>query len=175
MTSIAISHSAPLNSTVSNRDQLFQELVSQFADDIYRYAYWLSNDKQAAEDVSQETLLRAWKSIHKLQDSKATKGWLLTIARRENARRFERKQLEMVDYPTEQVCETHPDYDTTTEAYVLRNALKKLPLEYREPLLLQVEFGFSQKEVAQHLGITTAGAGTRLFRARQKLREIIED
>ena len=174
MTSIAINPTSTFVADVSNRNQLFQDLVSQFADDIYRYAYWLSNDKQAAEDVAQETLLRAWKSIDKLQDTKAAKGWLLTIARRENARRFERKQLEIVDYPTEQVTENRPDYDTSTEAHILRNALKQLPDEYREPLLLQVELGFTQKEVAVHLGISTAGAGTRLFRARQKLRALLE-
>ena len=157
-----------------SKQELFGEFVNQYTDDLYRYAYWLTSSKVIAEDLVQETLLRAWKSIHKLQDSNAVKSWLFTILKRENARRFERKQLDYCDFPTEEVSSQRCDYDTSTEAHVLRTALKKLPVEYREPLLLQVEFGYSQKEIAKHLNISLAGAGTRLFRARQKLRELIE-
>ena len=157
-----------------SKQDLFNDFVSQYVDDLYRYAYWLTNSKVVSEDLVQETLLRAWKSIHKLQDSNAVKSWLFTILRRENARRFERKQFEYCDFPTEEVSSHHCEYDTSTEAHVLRTALKKLPVEYREPLLLQVEFGYSQKEIARHLNISLAGAGTLLFRARQKLRELIE-
>jgi RNA polymerase sigma-70 factor (ECF subfamily) len=55
----------------------------------------------------------------------------------------------------------------------LRQALDRLPVEYREPLLLQVIHGYSQKEIAAHLGISVAGAGTRLFRAREKMRALL--
>ncbi len=65
--------------------------------DMYRYAAWLSRDKATAEDVVQEALLRAWKSLDSLRDDKAAKPWLLTIVRRENARYFERRRLETVD------------------------------------------------------------------------------
>ncbi|HEC07686.1 MAG TPA: sigma-70 family RNA polymerase sigma factor, partial [Thiolapillus brandeum] len=61
-----------------------------------------------------------------------------------------------------------------TEAFVLRNAIAELPEDYREPLLLQVIHGYSQKEIAAELGISVAGAGTRLFRARKKLRALVE-
>ena len=75
--------------------------------------------------------------------------------------------------PTEELPARREDYDTSTEAFVLRRALERLPEDYREPLLMQVIYGYSQKEIAQHLGISTAGAGTRLFRAREKLRELL--
>ena len=77
--------------------------------------------------------------------------------------------------PVDAVGDPHHDYDTSTEAFVLRRALERLDPAYREPLLLQVLHGYSQKEIAAHLGISTAGAGTRLFRARQKLRQLLED
>jgi len=53
---------------------------------------------------------------------------------------------------------------------VLRRAIADLADEYRVPLIKQVVEGYSQKEIAQQIGITSAGVGTRLFRARQKLR-----
>ena len=160
-------------STKTSKDELFQTLVAQYADDVFRYAYWLCGNKPVAEDLAQETFLRAWKSIGKLNDPKAVKSWLFTIVRRENARRFERKQFDYADFPAEEIPENKAHYDTSTEAHALREALKKLPAEYREPLLLQVEFGYSQKEIARHLGISTGGAGTRLFRARQQLKELL--
>ena len=65
---------------------------------MYRFAAWLSRDKAIAEDVVQEALLRAWKSLDALRDDDAAaKPWLLTIVRRENARYFERRRLETVD------------------------------------------------------------------------------
>ena len=153
---------------------IFSSLISQYATDLYRYAYWLTGNKEVAEDLVQDTLMRAWKSAHKLNDIKAVKSWLFTIVRRENARRFERKQAEFSDIPVTELAEKQSHYDTSTEAFVLRQAVQQLPQDYREPLLLQVLHGYSQKEIARHLGISTAGAGTRLFRARQKLRELLD-
>ena len=79
------------------RRQRFDRLVAVFHADMYRYAAWLSRDKAIAEDVVQEALLRAWKSLESLRDDSAAKQWLLTIVRRENARYFERRRLETVD------------------------------------------------------------------------------
>ena len=94
----------------------------------------------------------------------------MTILRRENARRFERKQLQTSDIPLEELSARETTYDTSTEAFVLRRAIEELPEEYREPLVQQVIGGYSQKEIAEQLGISSAGVGTRLFRARNKLK-----
>jgi RNA polymerase sigma-70 factor (ECF subfamily) len=152
-------------------EHFFNQLVSLYSQDLQRYAHWLSGNKHTAEDLVQETLLRAWKSVGKLQDQKAAKGWLMTILRRENARRFERKQLQVADVPMEELRAGETTYDTSTEAFVLRRAIANLPEEYRTPLVQQVIGGYSQKEIGEQLGISTAGAGTRLFRARNMLRE----
>lgn len=176
MTTIASRTEAQLNPVrraAPSREQQFNELIGVYMDDLFRYAYWLSGNRSVADDLVQETLVRAWKSMDKLNDVKAAKGWLLTILRRENARRFERKRPQESEMPTEELPATRTDYDTSTEAFVLRQALQELPEEYREPLLLQVIHGYSQKEIAEHLGLSVAGAGTRLFRAREKLREVL--
>ncbi len=153
----------------------FDGLVRDYAQDLQRYATWLTNgDSHIAEDLVQETLLRAWRSLHKLQNPKAVKGWLMTILKRENARRFERIRPQISAIDCEDLGEPHPHYDTSTEAFVLRQAMEKLPREYREPLFLQVVHGYSQKEIANQLGLSSAGVGTRLFRARQKLRTALE-
>jgi RNA polymerase sigma-70 factor (ECF subfamily) len=177
MTAIALAQTAALQASndagTTSREQQFNALIATYMGDLYRYGYWLAGSHAVADDLVQETLVRAWKSMDKLKDQKAVKGWLLTILRRENARRFERKRPQESAIPTEELAADRKDYDTSTEAFVLRQALDRLPEEYREPLLMQVIYGHSQKEIAAHLGISVAGAGTRLFRAREKMRELL--
>ena len=177
MTAIALAPTAGPSSKAHPRtrsdEQSFNDLIGVYMGELYRYAYWLCGNGALADDLVQETLVRAWKSMDRLNDPKAVKGWLLTILRRENARRFERQRPQESAQPVEDLATRRQDYDTSTEAFVLRQALDRLPEEYREPLLLQVISGFSQKEIAQHLGISVAGAGTRLFRAREKMRALL--
>ena len=152
----------------------FNKLVSEYSQDVFRYAFWLCRDRSMAEELSQETFMRAWKAIDSLQDDKAAKSWLFTIVRRENARQYERKRLDTVDDPDfDRVETTRPEYDTSTEAFVLRRALEELPEEYREPLVLQIIGGYSTEEIADQLGIKAGAVMTRLFRARKKLREML--
>jgi RNA polymerase sigma-70 factor (ECF subfamily) len=154
----------------SSGHSLFNQLFARYENDMRRYAYWLAGDKHTAEDLVQEASLRAWRSLDRLQNVKAAKGWLLTILRRENARRFERYQPRTSAIPMEELGDNEKSYDTSTEAFVVRRAIAELADEYRTPLLKQVVEGYSQKEIALQIGISSAGVGTRLFRARQKLR-----
>jgi RNA polymerase sigma-70 factor (ECF subfamily) len=62
--------------------QSFERLVAPWRDDLYRYALWLSRDPDLADDVVQETMLRAYRSLQSLEDQNAVKAWLFTIARR---------------------------------------------------------------------------------------------
>ncbi|MDX1594077.1 MAG: sigma-70 family RNA polymerase sigma factor [Gammaproteobacteria bacterium] len=152
----------------------FNRIVSEYSQDVFRYAFWLCRDRTMAEELSQETFLRAWKAIDSLDDEKAAKSWLFTIVRRENARQYERKRLDMVDdVDFERVGAPREEYDTSTEAFVLRRALEALPEEYREPLVLQVIGGYSTEEIAEQMGIKAGAVMTRLFRARKKLREVL--
>ncbi len=152
----------------------FEEMVRTLSQDVYRYAFWLCKNSHMAEELAQETFMRAWKSFDSLKDMGAAKSWLFTIVRRENARQYERKQLDMQDDVDFGMVEGRKGYDTSTEAFVLRRALAELPEEYREPLVLQVIGGFSSEEIAQHLDLTSGAVMTRLFRARKKMREMLQ-
>ncbi|MGD8276266.1 MAG: sigma-70 family RNA polymerase sigma factor [Thiohalocapsa sp.] len=151
----------------------FEQLARVHWPALYNYARRLSGDVHIAEDLVQESLLRAWRSRKGLRNPAAALGWLKTIVRRENARRFERAQPRETCIPAEEVSAGHQTYDTSTEAFALRRAIEALPVEYCEPLVLQVLYGLSQQEIADRLGLSSAGVGTRLFRARRKLRELL--
>jgi RNA polymerase sigma-70 factor (ECF subfamily) len=151
----------------------FQALCQALRPDLLRFAFWLSRDLTLAEDVVQETLLRAWKSRDSLQNEAAAKPWFLTIIRREYARTFERKRPATVDVD-ELIAREEPIFAATHDQDLveIRAALFKLPEEYREPLVLQVLMGYSTAEIAAELGLTTAAVLTRLFRGRKQLRAL---
>lgn len=151
----------------------FETLVACYSTDLYRYAFWLCRNRDVAEDLVQETFLRAWKSLDSIRDEKAIKAWLLTILRRENARLYERYQPDF-DKVEPEALPGREGYDTSTEAFVLRQALHDLPVEYREPLVLQVLAGHSCQEIGDILGLTRGAVMTRVFRAKQKLRAILD-
>jgi len=153
------------------RRQRFDQKVGVFHQDMYRYAAWLCRDKAIAEDVVQEALLRAWKSLDALRDDAAAKPWLLTIVRRENARYFERKRIETVDIDNLTASQSallseQPDDDLGD----MREAIFSLQDDYREPLVLQVLMGFSTNEIAEQMGLKQGAVLTRLHRARTKLK-----
>ena len=158
------------------RRRRFEELVTVLHMDMYRYAAWLSRDPGIAEDVVQEALLRAWKSLDALRDDGAAKQWLLTIVRRENARYFERKRLETVDIDNLTPAQTGMLAQTdNSDLRDMREAIYKLDDDYREPLVLQVLVGHSTKEIAELMGINPGAVLTRLHRARIKLKDIVDE
>ena len=158
------------------RRQRFDQIVGVFHQDMYRYAAWLCRDKAIAEDVVQEAMLRAWKSLESLRDDAAAKPWLLTIVRRENARYFERKRLETVDIDNLTASQTallaeQPNDDLSD----MREAIYALDDDYREPLVLQVLMGYSTNEIAETMEMKQGAVLTRLHRAREKLRQSMQE
>jgi RNA polymerase sigma-70 factor, ECF subfamily len=157
-----------------NRERArFQALCQALRPDLLRFAFWLSRDRDLAEDVVQETMLRAWKAQDSLLDEGAAKPWLLTIIRREYARSFERKRFVTLDIE-ELIAKEEPMLAAADEQNLgeMRAAIFKLPDEYREPLVLQVLMGYSTAEIAAELDLSNAAVLTRLFRARKRLRQL---
>jgi RNA polymerase sigma-70 factor, ECF subfamily len=149
----------------------FEKLLQLLRPELLRFAQWLARDRSLAEDIVQEALLRAWRARADLKDVAAARAWLLTIVRREHARLYERKRLELVSLD-EGIEPEGPPAAGDDELYELRRGILLLPLEYREPLVLQVLGGFSTEEIASELGLSVSAVLTRLFRARNKLRDI---
>jgi len=160
------------SSADADRRRKFDQLVAVSYPDMYRYAAWLCRDKAIAEDVVQEALLRAWKSLDALRDDAAAKPWLLTIVRRENARHFERRRLETVDIDNLTASQAAMLAEAPNEELDdLRESIYELEDDYREPLVLQVLMGYSTTEIAELMGLKQGAVLTRLHRARLKLKD----
>jgi RNA polymerase sigma-70 factor (ECF subfamily) len=154
-------------------EQRLTRLFESMRPDLLRFALWLTRDRAIAEDVVQEALLRAWRSRGALKDPSCSRAWLLTIVRREHARLYERKRLELVSLndATEHEADALASKDES-DTHALHGAILRLPIEYREPLVMQVLGGFSIEEIAQELSLSASAVLTRLFRARNKLRTV---
>lgn len=154
------------------RRERYERLVGALYQDVYRYGFWLCKSQPLAEDLAQETFLRAWRSLDSLQNDDAAKPWLFTILRRENARLYERYRPELVDVEEQVVIEeesTQPEH--RMERKWLLRAINQLEKDYRDPLLLQIIGGFNGNEIAAVLGLNVNTVMTRLFRARSKVLE----
>src|ERR1044072_2267803 len=114
----------PRSSTaVSNRQQQFEALVRAHSGELYRYAYWLSGESALAQDLVQETFLRAWRSLDSLRETIAAKAWLTTILRREHARLYERKPMRTTDLDDIDIRDAGPGPERTGEDAGLRAAI----------------------------------------------------
>jgi RNA polymerase sigma-70 factor (ECF subfamily) len=151
----------------------FEQAVRAYSSDLFRYLYWTCRDRALAEDLVQETFARAWSAWEDQEDEKAVKAWLFTIARREHARLFERKRLDVEDDVDFDALPSPRSQDPGL-AIDLARALAALPLPFRDPLLLQVLGGLASAEIAAASGTTEEAILMRLSRARKALRVLLD-
>jgi RNA polymerase sigma-70 factor (ECF subfamily) len=169
-----IERSTPEHEPEAASSSRFEKLCAPYRNDLLRFLIWLCRDRTLAEDVMQETLLRAWRSFGSLSDTGAVRAWLLTIARRELARTFERKRLPTVGLDAavaahEAALAIHESHDVED----MRRAIFALEPTYREPLVMQVLLGMPTEEIAAQLEISVPAVLTRLYRAREMLKRTL--
>mgnify|MGYP001300132811 CR=1 FL=1 len=147
------------------------ELVNEYYERLYRFAYRLSGSAADAEDLTQQTFLTAQTSLHQLREPEHAKAWMFTILRNTYLKgRRRRKQAEIVSLET-----TGEPSETIDEAAQLRleelqAVLDELPEEYREPLVLFYFQEFSYKEIAELLEVPLGTVMSRLARGKKHLR-----
>ena len=152
-------------------DADFDALARQHAGDLFRYAFWLARDRQRAEDIVQEALLRGWRALPRLRERVAAKAWLFTIVRNEYRRSVtgDGPPLESLDAGEFDIA----DERAGLFGLEMRDAILALPPAYAEPLALQVLGGFSCAEIAALCETSEGAVMTRLTRARQALRRLV--
>jgi RNA polymerase sigma-70 factor (ECF subfamily) len=150
----------------------FEQVVRAYANDLFRYLYWLCRDRAQAEDLAQETFSRAWSGWEGQRDERAVKAWLFTIARNEHARLYEKKRPDI-----------DPDADLDALAAAprdpalaidLRKAFGLLPEAHRDCLVMQVLGGLTSAEIAAAAATTEEAVNMRLSRARRALRDLLD-
>jgi RNA polymerase sigma-70 factor (ECF subfamily) len=168
----------------TDKTERFQNEILIHVDALFRAALRLTDQVPDAEDLVQETCLRAFKSLDQLRHPAAAKVWLFTILRSVYLRQEERKPpwLPIVNVEDLAGSFLNPKEAPQTDAYrrsippeqlrreEIREAVLKLPLVYREAIVLAHVAGFSYREMAQILDVPPGTVMSRLFRGRRLLR-----
>jgi RNA polymerase sigma-70 factor, ECF subfamily len=165
------------------QDEALESLVRQHSRLVYRIAYAALRSHHDAEDATQETFLRVLRYSHKLAAVEDHKTWLARIAWRiavERSKRRTSKQeipLDDTEKPIE-LASSEVTADETVQGWqidvLLQRFIAALPKKLREPLILSTVEEISPREIAATLGINEAAVRSRIFRARQILREKLE-
>jgi RNA polymerase sigma-70 factor (ECF subfamily) len=158
--------------------------LSEYVDGLYSYALVLSRNRTEAEDLVQETCLRAIRAMDRLRPDSNAKSWLFTILRNIwfNQLRKWRTAPEVVDLDLDgdgakRAADTrkdpHATYVSNIEQEQVRTAIQQLPVEFREIIILREYEELSYQEIAAVLECPLGTVMSRLARARSKLRDVL--
>jgi len=167
--------------TGTSEAALFNEMATQHLDALYRTALRLTGRPQDAEDLVQETYLRAWRSLHTYRPGTNPKAWLFRILHNAHIDRFRASSRTV---PTVDELEgqdpafvVHETPETLVMSGLvdaeIRKALMGIPEVFRACLILADLEGFSYQEIADILGIPRGTVMSRLFRGRRAMRRLL--
>ena len=171
-------------SEVGSLSGSFEELAMPLFDRLYNFAHWLAQDRQEAEDLVQETYVKALKGFPSFQPGTNFRAWIYQILRNTFlTSRTGLKSTAIVPLELETDGETLPASSDTPETILLqrsdqqlvREALGRLPVPYREVLLLCEFEEMSYQEISATLVVPIGTVMSRLSRARRALRNAVQE
>ena len=176
------------NSELVKKSQLgdksaFEELIKRHQDLVFSLSFKLTGNRELANDVAQESFIRAWKAIEKFRGDSTFGTWIYRITvntawtLRKKAKKHYSLNIEDTQEPVVIDEKKDPELVAINSdlSVVLRKALNQIPLEQRIIVELKNIEGRSHKEIADYLDISVTAAKVRLHRAHQKLRNILEE
>ena len=156
-------------------EALVRTLYDEHGRYLVAYAARLTGDRQLAEDIVQETLLRAWRHAHRLTDEQGSvRGWLLTVTRNiatDKARARKARPPEVEEGPDVHDVRSVRDHaEDVANSLVVADALRTLSPEHRAALVETYYQGRTMTEAARVLGIPPGTVKSRVHYALQQLR-----
>ncbi|MBR9920438.1 MAG: sigma-70 family RNA polymerase sigma factor [Bacteroidetes bacterium] len=171
------------------RYDIFEEELMPQINSLFNFAFSLTRNEEDANDLVQETYLKAFKSIDKYEVGTNAKAWLFRILKNLfiNEYRKRSKQPSRVDY--EEIVTYHNENESQFSSYLdlreemfehmmgdeVTNAVNSLPVDFRTVLLLYDVENFTYEEIARIIDIPIGTVRSRLHRARNMLKETLQD
>jgi RNA polymerase sigma-70 factor (ECF subfamily) len=162
----------------------FEELAMPLFERLYNFAHWLAQDRDEAEDLVQETYAKALKGFSSFQPGTNFRAWMYQILRNTFlTSRTGLKSTATVPLELESDQQTLPAVNETPESLLLQRsdrqlvqeALGRLPVPYREVLLLCEFEEMSYRDISATLAIPVGTVMSRLSRARRALRDAVQE
>ncbi len=155
----------------------FEELVTDHSAAVYRVARAIVRDHALAEDVTQDTLIKAWRALPRFRGESSLRTWVLRIAHNTGISALRRRRDELLP-PWSLQAGGHDDSAAGAERSVMMNefrrGLGKLDATSRAIIVLREVEGLSYEDIAAALGVPVPTVRTRLFRARRALARSME-
>jgi len=164
-----------MNTSDARRAEAVVGLFDRYGQDLLRIAYLLTSDRALAEDLVQETFVRAWRAWGQLRHEDAARAWLrttlLNLTRRSLRRRMRERHLPGVAAATGAVAAPTPDVAARID---LERAVAGLPLRRRACVVLRYYADLSEQETAAALGIPVGTVKSTTHRALRQLEQILD-
>lgn len=161
----------------SKRDSeaAFKELYQRFSSKVHAYCVKIIGDEDAAEDIYQDTFIRFYKNIRNdTEKTRNVSAYIFTIARNlclnYNRDKKNTVPIENLEY----LIQERQDYENKELLDLITRSLELLEEEYREAFVLKEYSGLNYKEIAKVLNTTVVNARSRVFRAKKKIKEILQ-
>lgn len=154
-------------------EKAFVELYNRYRRRVYAYCVRMVNSKERADDLFQEVFVRVARKRNRFEAGSFS-AWLFAIARNLclNALRDNVVHVDIVDVQDSlQTAADEAEYDQSLE--ILKDAIDQLPSDLREPLVLRVYSGLSYQEIADLTETKLATVKVRIFRAKQRLHDLL--
>ncbi len=159
----------------------FEELAMPLFDQLYNFAHWLTKDRSEAEDLVQETYVKALRGLASFQAGTNFRAWMYRILRntfltsRTGLKMASSVPLDADDAPEIPTAGTPESiFIDKSQEHLLQTAIDELPLHFHEVLLLCEVEEMSYQEIADSLSIPIGTVMSRLSRARRALRDILQ-
>jgi len=166
-----------------------RSMMENYGEDVWNYAFFLTRDAHLADDIAQETFIKAYRRFHTYRRESSLRTWLLRITRNTaftyKNKAFLKRVILLDSRSTRyagslemQMREMVPSAESAAMAneteIELWSAIMKLPRKYRDPLLLRLHYQMSMEEIADILGVSVGTVKSRLHRAKQKAANLLK-
>jgi RNA polymerase sigma-70 factor (ECF subfamily) len=139
------------------------------------FAMSLCRDENDADDLLQETILKAWNNLDSFHEGTNLRAWLFTIMRNTHFSAYRKRQADIIDDGGEQLAlvGVPPTQMDAADAHHIAAALQQLNIEQREAIILVAAEGFNYEEAAAIANCPVGTIKSRINRARSRLAEIL--
>lgn len=157
-------------------DRSWRDLVVEQIPPLRAFAWSLCRNASDADDLVQDTLIKAWSNREKFEAGTNLRAWLFTILRNTYYTIVVRRRREVADEDGKHAAtlSSAPTQDWSVAMRSLETALRKLPDEHREALILVGAAGLSYEEAAEICGCALGTIKSRVNRARQRLMQLMD-